>query len=245
MKNYKGFLIPENVLDLTLAQVVQDITIKNQGADENARLMALIGIDLDNVMIYTEIIASLGKEKKGDVFYPINLIEKIPAYAKDCKDLKVEGVSFEGQFNIFEMCTVGSLAHLEELIDTIYTESNPPQMTTAMEGIANKEAIENFENAIYLRYLAILPELIATVVLGAKSMPLDTLSEVKTRVAAMSAVKLLKIESAFFFLIVKSLMARHSPNLAACLNLLETLPASKNTFGLTNRILLQVRALTS
>ncbi len=243
MKIHKNYKIPETPLDLTLEQVIKDVSLRNVGASDTARLMTLLNIELTDVATYAEILGIIGRDKK-DVFYPISLVDELPKYTKIQKDLSIEGVNFGTQFNIFESCTMEAILHLTALVDALYNASNPITPDTVATAMQNPAPFEDFENDFYLRYLEALPELIGTVVLGSKSKPLDTLTDLAARIADMPAAKLLKIESGFF-LSIQTIATRNNPKLAACLGLLATFTPSKNSFGLTKRILVQVRNLVS
>lgn len=246
MKVIAGVNVPDNASEIKLAQYVEYLKLKNIGADESELQMSVLGLDLTDSAKYIQIIQHFAKTSKGNTGVLVSMFEEMGKYAKSCTDLKLCGICFGSKFNIFEELTTGAVAHLDTIFDEIsegFNISDDLKEFSFSMSDAKRDLLIDAENELFFRYMERLPEILATIILGAQKKTLDTLPDVINEVAAMPAVKILRIETNFFLFRLMGKATINTPALVHYFALLETLPLTKNHLGFEKRIYLQMQNL--
>lgn len=243
MKTISGVAVPENASELKLAQYIEYLKLKNLGADESEIQMSVLGLDITDSSKYIQIIQHFAKTSKGNTGVLVSMFQDMGKYAKSCTDMKLCGVCFGNKWNIFEQLTTGAVAHLDQIFGEISEGFDVSEdLKTFAFNMPTEKASEliEVENELFFRYMERLPEILATIILGAQKKTLDTLPEMINQVAAMPAAKILKIESSFFLFRLMAKTTVNTPYLVRYFALLETLPTMRNHLGYTKRIYLQM-----
>jgi hypothetical protein len=243
MKTINGILTPENAFDLSLDQVIRFITssIANKGDDEIQ--MAVLGLGELRAMDYLKIVKAMPSN------FIIKQYSSLPKAIQSVTDTKIDGINFVPQFNIFKECSFESTEHLADIFNEIGDSLNAPEKFNTYNPNnfeENKEELIEIENELTLLYIEKLPEILATIVLGAQKKPLDRLAAMTETIRKMPAAKILKIEHGFFLsatAMLQIFQVRYSIFLH--LKQLAILLSSNTCLGCGNRIYYHLRALIS